>query len=499
MQYSVVSDAPVEIEADCIITGIVDQGRLSKSAQALDRRCKGKISDIVRRGDLPEQPGKTLMLHDLPGLRTVRVLLVACGKADTLDAHRFGKIATGAANALADSASAHAVNCLPELDVQDVDLAGRIRRTIELTESALYRFEHMKSEPGPRRRLNQTTLPVSRGAITAARQAAEAGQAIARGVSLARDLGNSPGNLCTPSWLAEQARELGRRHPAVTVRILEEKDMQALGMGALLAVSRGSREPARLIVMEYRGGNANTRPLALVGKGLTFDSGGISLKPAAGMDEMKFDMCGGASVFGTIEAAASLGLPLNVVGIVPSSENMPDGAAFKPGDILTSMSGQTIEVLNTDAEGRLILCDALTYSQRYKPRAIVDIATLTGACVIALGHHASGLFSNQPALARELLRAAEDSGDRAWELPLWQDYQAQIDSKVADIANVGGRDGGSITAACFLARFVRDQRWAHLDIAGSAWHSGANKGATGRPVGLLTTWLIAQANRQRAR
>ena len=499
MQYSVVPAAPTQIKADCIVAGVYENARLSPGARALDKQCKGKISAIIRRGDLPAHPGKTLILHDLPGLQAARVLLVACGDPDKLDESHFGKIVDGAASALADSASVHAVSCLPELEVQGRDLCWRIRRTIELTEAALYRFQRMKSEPGPERSLSQTTLPVSRKALSAATDAAAAGEAIARGVNLARDLGNMPGNICTPSWLAEQARELAHRHPAVKTRILEEKDMQALGMGALLAVSRGSREPARLIVMEYRGGASNARPLALVGKGLTFDSGGISIKPGAGMDEMKFDMCGGASVFGTIEAVATLGLPINVVGIVPSSENMPDGAAFKPGDILTSMSGQTIEVLNTDAEGRLILCDALTYCQRFNPRAIVDIATLTGACVIALGHHASGLFSNQPVLARELLRAGETSGDRAWELPLWEDYQAQIDSKVADIANVGGRDAGSITAACFLARFARDQRWAHLDIAGSAWNSGANKGATGRPVGLLTSWLMAQADRQRTR
>ncbi len=317
----------------------------------------------------------------------------------------------------------------------------------------------------------------------------ERGRAIAGGVRLARDLGNMPGNICTPTYLAQQARKLQKRL-GLKVSVLDENRMNRLGMGSLLSVSRGSREPAKLIVLEYHGTGKSSAPVVLVGKGLTFDAGGISLKPAAAMDEMKYDMCGGASVLGTMQAIAEMGLEINVVGIVPASENLPDGAANKPGDIVTSMAGKTIEILNTDAEGRLILCDAITYSRRYKPAVVVDIATLTGACVVALGAHPSGLFTQDDELANELLAAGEHSGDRAWRLPLWDDYQDQLDSPFADMANVGGRHGGAITAACFLSRFTEDLRWAHLDIAGTAWTQGKNKSATGRPVSLLSRFIL---------
>jgi leucyl aminopeptidase len=318
-------------------------------------------------------------------------------------------------------------------------------------------------------------------------------RALADGIKLARDLGNRPGNVCTPTHLAETASELAARHDSLTCTVLEEAEMEKLGMGALLSVARGSRQPAKLITLEYRGGAEGDKPVVLVGKGVTFDSGGISIKPGAGMDEMKFDMCGAASVLGTLSAVADLGLPLNVVGVVPATENLPDGNASKPGDIVTSMSGQTIEILNTDAEGRLILCDALTYSARFEPAVVIDIATLTGACVIALGEHASGLMSNDDQLAADLLAAGERADDRAWRLPVWEDYQKQLDSPFADMANVGGRAAGSITAACFLARFARNYRWAHFDIAGTAWLSGKSKGASGRPVALLFEYLANRA------
>src|SRR5690606_25789192 len=318
------------------------------------------------------------------------------------------------------------------------------------------------------------------------------GSAIAKGVNLARNLGDLPGNICTPTYLANEAKRLARNQPRLSAKILEEKQTKELGMGALLSVSAGSDEPAKLIVLEYRGGGKNDAPVALVGKGITFDTGGISLKPGAGMDEMKYDMCGAASVLGTFQTLLELQLPLNVVGIIPASENMPNGRATKPGDIVTSMSGQTIEILNTDAEGRLVLCDALTYSERFKPKVVIDIATLTGACVIALGAHASGLYSNRDELAQALLAAGQQSNDRAWHMPLWDDYQKQLDSNFADMANIGGREGGSITAACFLSRFTKKFAWAHLDVAGTAWKSGSAKGATGRPVPLLVQYLLNQ-------
>jgi leucyl aminopeptidase len=311
-------------------------------------------------------------------------------------------------------------------------------------------------------------------------------------MKLTKDLGNLPGNICTPTYLAEQARKLAETYK-LKATVLEEKDMEKLGMLSLLSVTRGSRQPAKLITLEYHGGDKKQKPVVLVGKGLTFDSGGISLKPGATMDEMKYDMCGAASVLGTMQAIAEMGLKLNVVAVIPSSENMPDGAASKPGDIVKSMAGLTIEILNTDAEGRLILCDALTYAARFEPDTVVDIATLTGACVIALGGVASGLFSNQDELARELAEAGEYSNDRAWHMPLWDDYQEQLDSNFADMQNIGGREAGSITAACFLSRFTKNYRWAHLDIAGTAWKSGKDKGSTGRPVPLLTRYLIQRA------
>jgi leucyl aminopeptidase len=325
-----------------------------------------------------------------------------------------------------------------------------------------------------------------------AETALKRGQAIAAGVALAKDLGNLPGNVCTPTYLAEQAQTLAKNHK-FKCEVLSQKELEKLGMGSFLSVAKGSRQPPKLIVMQHNGGKKGDKPVALVGKGITFDAGGISLKPAAEMDEMKYDMCGAASVLGAFRAAAELKLPINLVGIIPTCENLPDGDANKPGDIVTSMSGQTIEILNTDAEGRLILCDALTYVERFEPAAVIDIATLTGACVIALGHHASGLFSNQDKLAREIEQAANTSRDRVWRMPLWDDYQPQLDSNFADIANIGGRAGGSITAACFLSRFTQKYDWAHLDIAGTAWKSGKEKGGTGRPVPLLVHFLLARA------
>jgi leucyl aminopeptidase len=319
------------------------------------------------------------------------------------------------------------------------------------------------------------------------------GVALASGVSFAKDLGNLPPNVCTPSYLAEQAQSLGKKHD-FKVKVLERDELAKLGMGSFLGVSQGSEEPPKFIIMQHLKGKKDQKPVVLVGKGITFDTGGISLKPGAEMDEMKYDMCGAASVLGTFKTIAEMDLPLNVIGVIPTCENMPDGRATRPGDVLTSMSGLTIEVLNTDAEGRLILCDALTYAERFEPSAVIDIATLTGACVIALGHHATGLFSNNDELAKELLQAGEKALDRAWHMPMWDDYQPLLDSNFADIANIGGRAAGSITAACFLSRFTKKYDWAHLDIAGTAWKSGKEKGGTGRPVPLLTAFLVNRAN-----
>ena len=357
--------------------------------------------------------------------------------------------------------------------------------------SSHYRFETFKSKKRPQRKLQNLVFIGSDSSLA---ESASKAQIMAASIGLARDLGNMPGNACTPLYLSGKAQELSEQL-GIKTTILDEEQMSELGMGSLLSVSAGSVEPAQLIIMQYQGAGDSEQPYALVGKGITFDSGGISLKPGAAMDEMKFDMCGAASVFGAMHAVAQLKLPINLVAIVAAAENMPSGHATKPGDIVTSMAGKTIEVLNTDAEGRLVLCDALTYAAQFKPKTIIDIATLTGACVIALGSHASGLYANDEELAEALLESSQSTGDKAWRMPLWPEYDKQLDSNFADIANIGGREAGSVTAACFLARFTRNQKWAHLDIAGTAWKSGKAKGATGRPVRLLVDYL---ENRSRA-
>ena len=364
----------------------------------------------------------------------------------------------------------------------------------KLSAAGDYRFNQFKSGDKKTGSLKKVTLLLnSRKGAKTTQQEIDRGAAIARGINAARNLGDLPGNVCTPSYLAKQAKGLAKTYDAISCNVLSEKEMASLGMHSLLSVSAGSAEPAKLVVLSYQGGNKSDKPTVLVGKGVTFDSGGISLKPGAGMDEMKYDMCGAASVIGTFTALAEMALPINVTGIIPAVENMPSSTATKPGDIVKSMSGQTIEILNTDAEGRLILCDALTYAARFKPDAVIDIATLTGACVIALGNHASGLFSNCDELADELLTAGQTANDRAWQMPIWTEYDQQLKSNFADMANIGGRNAGSVTAACFLSRFTKDYRWAHLDIAGTAWLSGARKSATGRPVSLLMEYLLGKA------
>jgi leucyl aminopeptidase len=367
---------------------------------------------------------------------------------------------------------------------------------VAVAREGAYRFTQMKSKnEGDSPALRRLVLNVDRAAEKRAAAGLAQGLAVAHGMSLAKDLGNLPPNVCTPAYLASQARDLAKRY-RMKVTVLERADMEQLGMHTLLSVAQGSAQPPKLIVLEYRGGPKKAKPVALVGKGVTFDTGGISLKPGPEMDEMKFDMCGAASVLGTLKAVCEMKLPVNVIGVIPTTENMPGSRATRPGDIVKSLSGQTVEILNTDAEGRLILCDALTYVERFQPAAVIDIATLTGACVIALGHVASGLFANDDALAREVVSAADTAHDRVWHLPLWDDYQEQLKSNFADFANIGGRPAGAVTAACFLARFTGKFKWAHLDIAGTAWKSGKEKGATGRPVPLLTQFLINRAQRR---
>ena len=496
MEYAVKSGNPEKQRFACVIVGVFEHRRLSDAAEALDKASDGAISAILRRGDLDGKANQTLLLHSLPRTLCDRVLLVGCGKERELDGGRYREVLHTAIRALRQSGARDGFSYLASLPVRGRDLAWKLRETVLASESLAYRFRPAKEDEGQEGRLRSLTIGVdSRRDLEQAEVHIRHAEAIAAGLLMARHLGNLPPNVCTPNYLADQALALAAADPAVTAKVLETADMEALGMGALLSVARGSRQPPKLIVLEYGADHAKTPPIALVGKGVTFDSGGISLKPGAAMDEMKFDMCGAASVLGTFKAVSQMQLPIHLVGIIPASENLPDGNASKPGDIVTSMAGKTIEILNTDAEGRLLLCDALTYAKRYEPEVIIDIATLTGACVIALGNHASGLYSNDAALAKALLTAGEATGDRAWQMPLWPEYQKALDSNFADMANVGGREGGSITAACFLWRFVEDQRWAHLDIAGTAWKSGKDKGATGRPVPMLIEYLMQQAAR----
>lgn len=480
----------------CTVVGVFESRHLSEAAKQLDEASGGYISKLLRRGDMAGEAGQTLMLYDLQGVQSERVLLVGCGPVNTFDDQTYRKVSAAAATALHKSAVTEAVSFLSTLAVKDRDLAWHICQAVTSTDDALYTFDETKSEKKETKRpLKRLALMVpERKDIAAGEAAIGEGLAIAAGTALAKDLGNLPANICTPTYLAEQAKALKRTSRKLKIQIVSETQMEALGMGALLSVSRGSEQPAKLITLEYRGGPANAKPIVLVGKGITFDTGGISIKPSEAMDEMKFDMCGAASVLGTLKACTQMELPVNVVGIVASAENMPSGRASKPGDVVTTLSGQTVEILNTDAEGRLVLCDALTYAERFEPEVVIDIATLTGACIIALGHHPSGLLSNAQPLAEDLLKAGQTSGDRVWQLPLWEDYQEQLKSNFADMANIGGRPAGTITAACFLARFTKHYRWAHLDIAGTAWRTGKEKGATGRPVPLLTHYLRDEAN-----
>ncbi len=495
MEFTIKSGSPEKQRSACVVVGVFDNRKPSLSADLIDRASGGYISEIIRRGDMEGKLGSTLLLHNVRGTLADRVLLVGLGKERDFREREFRGAVRAAVRLLNETGSYEAVVYLTEEKVKRREVAWRVEHAVVVAMEAVYRFDQMKSQPAEvRRPLRKLTLSVpQRSDLGDGEAAAARGLAISHGMDLARDLGNLPGNICTPAHLAERAQALAREF-GFKCDVLERNQLEELKMGSFLSVTNGSDQPPKFIVLEYSGAGKKQKPFVLVGKGITFDSGGISLKPGLDMDQMKFDMCGAASVFGAFAAIAELKAKINLVGLVPACENMPNGRATKPGDIVKSMSGQTIEILNTDAEGRLILCDALTYAERYEPTAVVDIATLTGAMVIALGHIATGLFSNSDSLARALLNAGEESFDRGWQLPLWEDYHEGLASNFADFANIGSRAGGSITAACFLAKFAKKYDWAHLDIAGVAWKDGKEKGATGRPVPLLTTWLLSQEN-----
>ncbi len=494
MEFGVKSGSPEKQRSACIVVGVFEPRRLSAVAEQLDRVSDGYLSSLLRRGDLEGKTGQMLLLHQVPGVLSERVLLVGCGKERELDERQFKQIIQKTISTLNETGSMEAVCFLTELHVKGRDAYWKVRQAVETAQNSLYTFDQFKTNKAELRRpLRKLVFNVAtRRELAIGEKAIAHGLAVSNGMKICRDVANMPPNICTPAYLASQARRLADSCQYITTKVIGEQQMAELGMNAYLAVARGSSNEAMMSVMEYKG-HPDAKPIVLVGKGLTFDSGGISIKPAEGMDEMKYDMGGAASVLGTMTALAELKPPINVIGVLAGAENMPDGKAYRPGDILTSMSGQTIEVLNTDAEGRLVLCDVLTYVERFEPESVVDIATLTGACVIALGSHASGLMSNHNPLAHELLNAAELSGDKAWRLPLWAEYQEQIESPGADMVNTGGRPAGAITAGAFLSRFTKKYNWAHLDIAGTAWKSGKEKGATGRPVPLLTQFLLSRA------
>ncbi len=494
MEFSIKALSPEKKKTGCLVLGVWQDCLLTRAAQSVDKAAGGRISTVLRHGDLSGRTGSTLLLHLVAGVPAKRILLVGLGEQKEFTETAFRAAIRAAASALKNLGAEDAVLALADLKVARRALAWNVRQAVAGFHETFYTFDSLKTQKKANPpALHSVTLAVIGApvALPAQHALAEA-VATAEGSTMARNLGNLPPNICTPSYLAEEAKKLAREFK-LELEILEQRDMEKLGMGALLSVTRGSRQPPKLIVLRYQGGAKKQKPIVYVGKGITFDTGGISLKPGSEMDEMKYDMSGAGSVFGTMRALAGMRAPLNAIGLIPTCENMPGGNATRPGDIVTTMSGQTVEILNTDAEGRLILCDALTYAERFEPDVVVDIATLTGACVIALGHVASGLFANDEKLAAEIESAGDDAWDRVWRMPVWEDYQEQLRSNFADMANIGGRPAGSVTAACYLARFAKKLRWAHLDIAGTAWKSGREKGSTGRPVPLLTRFALRHA------
>lgn len=492
MEFSIKSGNPEKQRTACLVIGLFESRKLAEAGAEIDQHTEQYLTSILRRGDIDGRLGQSLLLHHVPNILADRVLLVGCGKEREFKDRSYRKVVYSAIKALSDTGCNDAVLYLPELPVRSRDIAWKVEQAVLLTLDALYVFDKYKRSEA-RRHLRKITLAVPKRAdLKPAETALAEAEAIGRAIRWAKDVSNEPGNVCTPTYLAEQAQQIAKQY-GLKCTVLERADMEKLGMHLLLGVAAGSTQPPKLITLEYQGASPQQKPVVLVGKGLTFDAGGISIKPADKMDEMKYDMCGSASVLAAVQAAADMKLPINVVAVVPSTENLLDGAANKPGDIQTSMAGKTVEILNTDAEGRLILADALTYARRFNPEVLIDVATLTGACVVALGSHATGLLGNNERLIKDLLDAGQSCYDRAWQMPLWEEYQEQLKSPFADIANIGGREAGTITGACFLSRFTEDQKWAHLDIAGVAWRGGEHKGATGRPVHLLATYLMRKA------
>lgn len=477
---------------ECILAAIFEDRQLSETAEQLNSQLNNEISDLVANGEITGKIGQVQILRK----GSERIVLVGCGKPNEINERQYKQIIQKAVQAVKETAAESVINTLTDVKIKDRDLYWNVRFAIETIEESFYVFDQFKSKKNEEpRKLSEVIFNVADTEIAQTELAIQHACAVALGVKAAKDLANCPPNICNPAYLATQAKTLENSTALLKTTILGEAELSELGMQAYLAVSRGSHNEAKLTIMEYRNHpDPQSKPIVLVGKGLTFDAGGISLKPAAEMDEMKYDMCGAASVYGVMNALVTLQLPINVIGVLAGCENLPDGNAYRPGDILTTMNGLTVEVLNTDAEGRLVLCDTLTYVQKFNPELVIDVATLTGACVVALGQHNSGLISTDDELAQQIELASRQSADKAWQLPLSEEYDEQLKSNFADLANIGGRWGGAITAGAFLSHFTKNYRWAHLDIAGTAWLQGANKGATGRPVPLLTQFLINQVS-----
>ena len=492
MDFKVKQGNPLKVKTNCLVIFYPTKGTTSKTLSLFDKNNDGLVTRILKKNKSAKNSGKHITIYEPKSTLADQIILLSIGDSKELSTKKCKEYVSVIAKIAKDY---QFKNLLLDADAlfENIGTEKGVRAVIDAFQDNFYSFQTYKSTNKDKTSniLKVFIYSSSNKTITLNRNINKA-LCINEGIKLTKDLANHPGNICTPTFLAQKAKKMSAINSKLKVKILERKQMERLGMGSLLAVSQGSEEPPKFIIFEYNGTASRKKPTVLVGKGITFDSGGISLKPGAGMDEMKYDMGGAAAVFGCVHAIASLDAKVNLIALVPAVENMPDGKAIKPGDIVRSMSGKTIEILNTDAEGRLILCDALTYSERYNPDVVIDIATLTGACIVALGKHASGLLSNDDSLAEDLLKAGKQVNDRAWRLPLWEEYKQQIQSPFADIANVGGRGAGTITAAVFLSYFAEKFKWAHLDIAGTAWHSGASKGASGRPVPLLTEFVLSK-------
>lgn len=482
--------------SDCLMIGLFEGETLRLSGQQLDQASQGHLKAIIKQGDFTGQLEETLMLPAFPGIKAKRLVCVGLGQEAAFNIHAWRKAMSAGLKNLKSRAITKLIVCFPYAALTPIDQLSALQYFAAQALMMSYEVPHLKSKaPESVFAIENIFLVQESTENSQHKHAIAIGLATGGAANYARDLANLPANICTPAYLVESAKKLAKTHKAFHVDVLDIKKLEKEKMGAFLAVAQGSTQAPYGIVLSYSGGSKQDAPIVLVGKGITFDSGGISIKPAANMDEMKYDMCGAATVLGVLKACAELNLPLNVTGVIAACENMPSGHAVKPGDVVTSRSGQTIEILNTDAEGRLILCDMLDYCKTLKPKLVIDIATLTGAIIIALGPYASGLFSPDDELAAQLTRAGEATGDRVWRMPVWEDYKKMLDSRFADIANVSmDRAAGSSAAAAFLACFTKDYRWAHLDIAATAWLSGKEKGATGRPIPMLVEFLCRQAS-----